>query len=46
MTTLLQEFEEWLDVEYELSGDSDYNEAIGKARQKLEELKEKHKIVR
>jgi hypothetical protein len=44
MTTLLQEFEEWLDSEYERTGDSDYNEAIGRARSYLEELKEKYKV--
>lgn len=44
MTTLLQEFEEWLRLEYEQTGDGDWNEAIGNAMDKLEELKDKYNV--
>jgi len=44
MTTLLQEFEEWLKKqEYEYSDDY-WTGAIASAQRKLEELKKKHNI--
>ena len=45
MTTLLQEFEEWLRLEYERTGDGDIAEFVLKGLNKLEELKKKHNVV-
>jgi len=44
MTTLLQEFEEWLEQEYESSDNFDLEIFIVRAKGKLEELKKKHNI--
>lgn len=45
MTTLLQEFEEWLRINYENSGDGQLAAALLAAMNKLEELKKKHNVV-
>lgn len=45
MTTLLQEFEEWLKETYDRASIGDYCFAISEAIKKLEELKEKYHVV-
>jgi hypothetical protein len=45
MTTLLQEFEEWLKETYDRASIGDYCFAISQAIDKLEELKKKHGVL-
>ena len=44
MTTLLQEFEEWLKEEIKFNQYDDLGQALKLAQGKLESLKKKHKI--
>jgi uncharacterized protein YutE (UPF0331/DUF86 family) len=44
MTTLLQEFEEWLQHEYNTIDEGRVAEGLARALQMLEQLKKKHNV--